>query len=95
MQDWSYWKQDAWGSQEFDASRFPNPDSMISVLHKIQRILISVWPKFYEGIPTYKQFNDSGWLLYQNIADRQRDWIEQGYISTFYDAFNPAAQKAF
>ncbi|HNP21756.1 MAG TPA: glycoside hydrolase family 31 protein [Panacibacter sp.] len=97
VQDWSYWKQDAWGSQEFDASRFPNPDSMISVLHKKYNthFMISVWPKFYEGIPTYKQFNDSGWLYTRNIADRQRDWIGQGYISTFYDAFNPAAQKAF
>ena len=27
--DWSYWKEDEWGSQDFDATRFPNPDSMI------------------------------------------------------------------
>jgi alpha-D-xyloside xylohydrolase len=42
--DWSYWKQNDWGSQEFDATRFPNPDSMISVLHKNYktRLMISV-----------------------------------------------------
>ena len=50
--DWSYWKENDWGSQEFDASRFPNPDRMIDVLHKKYntRLMISVWPKFYEGI---------------------------------------------
>lgn len=95
--DWSYWKQDDWGSQEFEAARFPNPDSMIEVLHKKYktRFMISVWPKFYEGITTYKYFDQKGWLYKRNIADRQRDWIAQGYISTFYDAFNEDARKGF
>jgi alpha-D-xyloside xylohydrolase len=95
--DWSYWKQDQWGSQEFDESRFANPDSMISVLHNQYNthFMISVWPKFYEGIKTYDQFNKNGWLYTRNIADSQRDWIAQGYVSTFYDAFNPQARKAF
>ena len=50
--DWSYWKPDAWGSQEFDVSRFPSPDSMIRMLHNQyhSHFMISVWPKFYEGI---------------------------------------------
>ncbi|WP_046368377.1 TIM-barrel domain-containing protein [Flavihumibacter petaseus] len=95
--DWSYWKQADWGSQEFDASRFPNPDSMIKVLHQQYktRFMISVWPKFYEGIKAYEDFRAKGWLYPRNIADRQRDWIAQGYISTFYDAFNPAARQGF
>lgn len=95
--DWSYWKQNDWGSQEFDAARFPNPDSMISVLHKKYNthFMISAWPKFYEGIPAYKQFNDRGWLYKRNVADSQRDWIAQGYVSTFYDAFNNEAKKGF
>ena len=95
--DWSYWKQDDWGSQEFDATRFPNPDSMISALHKNYktRLMISVWPKFYEGITAYKEFENKGWLYQRNIADRQRDWIAQGYTSTFYDAFNEEARKGF
>lgn len=95
--DWSYWKEDAWGSQEFDAARFSNPDSMINLLHNRYNthFMISVWPKFYEGNSTYKLFNDSGWLYTRNIADRQRDWIGKGYVSTFYDAFNSNAQKAF
>jgi len=95
--DWSYWKENAWGSQEFEASRFPNPDSMIKVLHEQYktRFMISVWPKFYEGIDTYNEFEKNGWLYKRNVADRQRDWIGKGYVSTFYDAFNAGAQKGF
>ena len=97
VQDWSYWKENDWGSQDFDASRFSNPDSMISVLHNQYKthLMISAWPKFYEGIPVYKEFDRKGWLYKRNIADRQRDWIGKGYISTFYDAFNEDAKKGF
>jgi alpha-D-xyloside xylohydrolase len=95
--DWSYWKQDDWGSQDFDATRFPSPDSLIDVLHKQYNthFMISVWPKFYEGIPAYQDFDKKGWLYKRNIADRQRDWIGKGYISTFYDAFNDDARNGF
>ena len=34
-------------------------------------------------------------LYKRNIADRQRDWIAHGYVSTFYDAFNEDARKGF
>lgn len=95
--DWSYWKEAEWGSQEFDKTRFSSPDSMIDVLHKKYntQIMISVWPKFYEGISTYNDFEKNGWLYKRNIADRQRDWIGKGYVSTFYDAFNENARKGF
>lgn len=95
--DWSYWKEAAWGSQEFDETRFPSPDSMIDLLHKKynSQIMISVWPKFYEGISAYNEFDKKGWLYKRNIADKQRDWIGKGYISTFYDAFNDKARTGF
>ncbi|MCU7550176.1 DUF5110 domain-containing protein [Chitinophagaceae bacterium LB-8] len=95
--DWSYWKENDWGSQDFDATRFPNPDSMIKVLHEQYntRLMISVWPKFYEGIPAYNEMDKKGWLYKKNVADRQRDWIGKGYVSTFYDAFNEEARKGF
>ena len=95
--DWSYWRQDAWGSQEFDPARFPSPDSMIRSLHDTwhTHFMISVWPKFYEGIPAYRLFNGKDWLYKRNIADSQRDWIGKGYVSTFYDAFNAGARKGF
>ena len=28
VQDWFYWKEDQWGSHQFDASRYPNPQAM-------------------------------------------------------------------
>ncbi|MEO6232984.1 MAG: TIM-barrel domain-containing protein [Ferruginibacter sp.] len=95
--DWNYWKESKWGSQDFDESRFPSPDSMIRVLHKKfnTNIMISVWPKFYEGISTYNEFDKKGWLYKKNVADQQRDWIGKGYVSTFYDAFNKDARKGF
>lgn len=95
--DWSYWKEDAWGSQDFDSSRFPDPSGMISKLHNQYNthFMISVWPKFYEGIENYRLFDEKGWLYKQNIKDRQRDWIGKGYVSTFYDAYNADARKLF
>ena len=95
--DWSYWKEDQWGSQEFDSSRFPDPDGMIKKLHDEYNahFMISVWPKFYEGIEPYKLFDKNNWLYKQNVKDQTRDWIGKGYVSTFYDAYNEAARKAF
>ncbi|MFT4092957.1 MAG: glycoside hydrolase family 31 protein [Niabella sp.] len=94
--DWSYWREAEWGSQDFDENRFPDPDAMIKKVHDDHaQIMISVWPKFYEGIPAYDSFNAKGWLYKRNIADRQKDWIGQGYVSTFYDAFNAGARKGF
>ncbi|OJY87463.1 MAG: alpha-xylosidase [Sphingobacteriales bacterium 40-81] len=95
--DWSYWKEDAWGSQEFDSTRFPDPDGMIKKLHNEYNahFMISVWPKFYEGIETYKLFDKNNWLYKQNIKDETRDWIGKGYVSTFYDAYNADARKGF
>ncbi len=26
VQDWFYWKEDQWGSHEFDATRYPDPE---------------------------------------------------------------------
>lgn len=97
VQDWFYWKENEWGSQEFDKTRFSNADSMIDVLHKKHhaQFMISVWPKFYEGIKTYNQFDQKEWLYTRNIADRQKDWVGPGYVSTFYDVFNDSARKGF
>ncbi len=97
VQDWSYWRENDWGSQDFEASRFSSPDSMISLLHNRYKthFMISAWPKFYEGVPAYNEFDKKGWLYKRNIADRQRDWIGKGYVSTFYDAFNEDAKKGF
>ena len=97
VQDWFYWKEDQWGSQQFDPARFPDPKGMISQLHNQYhtQYMISVWPKFYEGIDNYKLFDEKGWLYKLNIANKQKDWVGKGYVSTFYDCFNPEARKQF
>jgi alpha-D-xyloside xylohydrolase len=92
--DWRYWKQDQWGSHEFDSTRFPDPVGMINELHNKYntRIMISVWPKFYQGINNYKAFDEKGWLYKRNIDMGATDGIS---VYTFYDAFNPDARKLF
>lgn len=97
VMDWSYWKPAEWGSQEFDPSRFPNPDAMIKTLHEQDHLhfMISVWAKIYEGISVYDDFKANGYLYPRNIADRTKDWIAPGYTSTFYDPFNAKARQAF
>ena len=44
VQDWQYWKPDSWGTHEFEASRYPDPDAMIRAIHDSHaRFMISVW----------------------------------------------------
>ena len=60
VQDWFYWKADAWGSHAFDPERFPDPDAMIRTLHDSDhlRYMISVWP---EVLPRDRQLQrDAG-----------------------------------
>jgi alpha-D-xyloside xylohydrolase len=93
--DWQYWPIDKWGDHQFDSIRFPEPDEMISTLHNElhTNIMISVWPKYYVGTKNYDAMNSNGWLYKRNVEKGQKDWI--GYVSTFYDAFNADARKAF
>jgi alpha-D-xyloside xylohydrolase len=95
--DWSYWKPAEWGSQEFDPSRFPNPDALIKTLHERDHLhfMISVWAKINEYTSVYNDFKAKGYLYPRNIANRTKDWIAPGYTSTFYDAFNPKARQDF
>ncbi len=95
VQDWFYWEKDKWGNQKFDAARYPNPGGMIDTLHKKYHahFMISVWPKFYTGTKVFQDFWDKGWLYKKNVEDSTKDWV--GYVSTFYDAFNKDARKAF
>ncbi|MVT08965.1 TIM-barrel domain-containing protein [Chitinophaga tropicalis] len=97
VMDWSYWKEDEWGSQDFDPARFPDAKGMIDSLHNIYHahFMISAWPKFYKGIHNYNLFDEKNWLYKQSINDGIKDWIGKGYVSTFYDAFNPGARKLF
>jgi len=97
VQDWCYWKEDQWGSHEFDPERYPDPDGMVKELHDDlhARIMISVWPKFYVGTRHYQEFAEKGWLYLHNIEIGQRDWVGPGYVSTFFDPFSSGACDLF
>lgn len=93
--DWQYWPIDRWGDHQFDPDRFPDPEGMIRTLHQElnARLMISVWPKYYTSTGNYNYMNERGWLYQRNVREGRKDWI--GYLSTFYDAFNADARKAF
>jgi alpha-D-xyloside xylohydrolase len=94
VQDWQYWRPDAWGSHEFDPTRFPDPDAWIKALHDLHaHVMISVWGKFYTGTANFDAMNKAGFLYQPNLKENLIDWINYPY--TFYDAFNPAARKLF
>jgi alpha-D-xyloside xylohydrolase len=97
VQDWFYWKEDQWGSHEFDPSRFPDPDGMVRTLHDDlnAHVMISVWPKFYAGTGHFKEFEENGWLYRRNVEVGQRDWVGPGYVSTFYDPYSRGARDLF
>jgi len=93
--DWFYWPVDKWGDHNFDSVRFPEPQKMVDELHTDlnARIMISVWPKLYVGTENYGAMNSKGWVYTKNVENNQKDWV--GYVSTFYDVFNPDARKFF
>lgn len=94
--DWLHWKQDSWGSHEFDPERFPDPKGMVDSIHAMNgRVMISVWPKFYVTTEHYKEFDKNGWMYKLPVQDSIRDWVGPGYLSSFYDAYDPDARKLF
>ena len=96
VQDWFYWKEDQWGSHQFDASRYPNPQAMIDSVHQMHgRFMISVWPKFYRNTDNYKEIDAKGWMYTQAVKDDIHDWVGSGYVGGFYDAYSPDARKMF
>ncbi|MBR5392354.1 MAG: DUF5110 domain-containing protein [Prevotella sp.] len=96
VQDWNYWKEDQWGSHQFEASRFPNPQAMLDNVHQMHgRFMISVWPKFYVNTDNYKELDSNGWMYTQAVKDDIHDWVGRGYVGGFYDAYDADARKVF
>lgn len=96
VQDWFYWREDQWGSHEFDPARFPNPKQMVDDVHNMGgHIMISVWPKFYVNTDHYKEFDAHGWMYQQAVKDGIRDWVGPGYVGSFYDAYSAPARQLF
>ncbi len=94
VQDWNYWKLDSWGSHEFEAARYPNPQAMLDSVHAMNgRFMISVWPKFYDTVKNYQEIDAKGWMYHQAIKDDIHDWL--GFRGSFYDAYSDGARKMF
>jgi len=96
VQDWFYWKEDSWGSHQFDPARYPNPQKMLDDVHRMHgRFMISVWPKFYHSTANFKELEGNGWMYCQAVNDSIRDWVGPGYVAGFYDAYSAGARKMF
>src|SRR5262245_46846879 len=94
VQDWQYWRADDWGSHQFDAARFPNPDAMIRAIHdQHARFMISVWGKFYPTTDNFKALQAINGLYLTTFNNGTRDWLNRNYV--FYDVFNAPARKMF
>lgn len=95
VQDWQYWKDDAWGSHAFDEARFPDPESWIRAIHEQHdaRLMISVWGKFYPGTAHFEALKAGGHLYEEPLRAGLKDWL--GFPYTFYDAFSPGGGRLF
>lgn len=96
VEDWNYWRDDAWGSHEFDKTRFPDPKGMLDQLHAMHmQLMISVWPKFYPTTQNYKELDAKGYIYRRNVEKGELDWIGKGFLSSFYDPYAPEARQIF
>ncbi len=96
VQDWFYWKENQWGSHQFDPARYPDPQLMLDSIHAMHgKFMISCWPKFYINTDNYKELDSHGWMYHQAVKDSIRDWVGKGYVGSFYDAYSDGARKMF
>ena len=94
VQDWHYWLEDQWGSHEFDASRYPDPEGMLDSVHAMHgRFMISVWPKFYTNTEHYKELKAAGYVYTHPEEDGLKDWLD--HPQSFYDAYAEGGRKMF
>jgi len=94
--DWRYWEDPMWGSHEFDASRFPNPEQMVDEVHALDgNIMISVWPKFYPTTAYGKELDAAGHLYRRPLEAGQLDWVGPGFANTFYNPYTKEARDMY
>ena len=109
VQDWFYWPENQWGCQCVDAKRYPDAKGMVDQFHKNNvHAMISVWAKYYKGIPTYQAMDAIGGIYRRMDTPRPDepkdpnyikamylDWVGPGYLNAFYDPYNPKARDLF
>ncbi len=96
VQDWFYWPEDAWGSHDFDAKRFPDPKGLVDQLHAQNvHFMISLWPKFYPTTDNYKELDAKGYMYRRNVELGVKDWVGPGYLNAHYDPYSQEARDIF
>ena len=91
VQDWYYWEPLPIGSHVMNPQRYPDPKAMVDSLHNEHlHAMISIWPVFGSGTPTFNALKAMGGLTaitWDNVVTHTFD--------TYYDAHNPAARQLY
>jgi alpha-D-xyloside xylohydrolase len=87
IQDWNYWGSSSqWSGMFFDESRYPNPEEMVELLHRMNyHLMISIWPGLGPDTAIFKEMDQRG-FLYPPFG-----WAGFKY----YDAYNPQANAVY
>lgn len=91
VQDWYYWEPLPIGSHVMNPARYPDVKAMVDSLHNAHlHAMISIWPVFGSGTPTFNALKTMGGLTpitWNNVVTHTFD--------TYYDAHNPAARQLY
>lgn len=91
VQDWFYWEPNVIGSHVMWKERYPDPKAMVDELHKANiHAMISIWPVFSKGTPTYNQMAHSG-----GMTDILWDNAMTHILDSYYDAHSAQARQLY
>jgi alpha-D-xyloside xylohydrolase len=85
VQDWHTWPEGMWGEKQFDPSRFPDPDRLVTELHdRNVKLMVSIWP-IISGGPNAAEMAEKGFMLGETSVG----------TGSVYDAFDPEARALY
>ena len=92
VQDWFYWPENQWGCQCVDTKRYPDAKAMVDQFHANNvHAMISVWAKYYKGIPNYQAMDAIGGIYRRMDTPRPDEPKDPNYIKAMYlDWVGPA-----
>jgi len=90
IQDWQYWGKDSlWNAMAFDHNTYPDPQSMVDKVHKMNaKMMIVAWPGFGPLTPQYKELKEKNMLINFDT------WPPQSGTQP-YDVYNPEAKDIY
>ena len=94
VQDWFYWKEDSWGSHEFDAARYPEPEGDDRRASRAERAIHDVGvAEVLSERRTTRSWMRTGTSIGATSRSRSKDWVGPGYLSSFYDPYSEEARR--